>query len=118
MDDLDIVIFNPLRDTFDASMVQSIHNPEFKEQVVWELDALDSADVILMYFVPGSKSPISLLELGLYARTNKLIVYCPPGFWRKGNVDVVCERFNVPVFTGVEDALQAIRIKLAMQNIS
>ena len=48
-----------------------------------------------MYFDPNTKSPISLLELGLFAKSGKLIVYCPEGFWRKGNVDVVCKRYEV-----------------------
>jgi hypothetical protein len=48
-----------------------------------------------MYFDPATKSPISLLELGLFAKTGKLIVCCSEGFWRKGNVDIVCKRYGV-----------------------
>lgn len=48
-----------------------------------------------MYFDPSTKSPISLLELGLYARAGKMIVCCPDGFWRKGNVDIVCFRHKI-----------------------
>jgi hypothetical protein len=51
-----------------------------------------------MYFSPETKSPISLLELGLYANSGKLVVYCPEGFWRKGNVDIVCEKYFIPNF--------------------
>jgi hypothetical protein len=65
--------------------------------VEWELDALDAADVVLMYFAPETKSPITLLEMGIHAVQNpaKMIVCCPEGFWRKGNVDIVCSRYNV-----------------------
>ena len=46
-------------------------------------DACWEADIIIMYFAPHSQSPISLLELGLYAKTDKLMVVCPEGYWRK-----------------------------------
>lgn len=88
---LDIFILNPRREDWDSSWIQSIDNPQFKEQVEWELLAQESADIIGMYLSPGTKSPITLLELGLSARSDKLIVCCPEGFWRKGNVDVVCK---------------------------
>ena len=93
-------IFNPRRSKWNDKLEQSIKEPEFYEQVTWELSALDVAQVIAMYFDPDTKSPISLLELGLYAASGKLVVCCPERFWRKGNVDIVCERFNIPV---VED---------------
>lgn len=88
-------VFNPRRKKWDATWVQSINNPVFTEQVEWELLALDIAEVIYMYFAPETKSPISLLELGLYAHTGKMQVCCPDGFWRKGNVDIICKRFNI-----------------------
>lgn len=109
LNELDVCILNPLRDGFDASMEQSINNPAFTEQVWWELNALDEADVIFMNFVSGSKSPISLLELGLYASSRKIVVCCPHDFWRKGNVDVVCDRYGVPVYTTIDEALVQVK---------
>lgn len=90
------IILNPRREVWDASWKQDITNLTFKEQVSWELDALERADMIVMYFDNTTKSPISLLELGLFAKSGKLIVCCPEGFWRKGNVDIVCERYQIP----------------------
>jgi hypothetical protein len=55
---------------------------------------MERADLIALYLSPGTKSPISLLELGLYASSGKLVVCCPEGFWRKGNVDIVCKRYG------------------------
>lgn len=94
---LDVLVLNPRRAAWDASWEQSIDNPPFREQVEWELDALDAADVALMYYAPNTKSPITLLEMGLHAAKNpeKLIVCCPEGFWRRGNVDIVCHRYGV-----------------------
>lgn len=110
--ELDIDVFNPRRDDWDSSWEQSIHNREFKQQVTWELDALDRATYILMYFDSNTKSPISLLELGLYATTGKLIVCCPDGFWRKGNVDVVCERYNIKQVGTIEELIATVKYSL------
>ncbi len=97
-------VFNPRRPTWDNSWKQEIENVQFSEQVEWELLALDIAEVIYLYFDPTTKSPISLLELGLYANTGKLRVCCPFGFWRKGNVDIVCRRYNIQTIS-VKDFL-------------
>lgn len=90
-------IFNPRRPDWDSTWEQREDNPQFNEQVVWELDHIRKATRVLMYFAPGSLSPITLLELGIAAAEapEKLVVCCPEGFWRKGNVDVVCSRYNI-----------------------
>lgn len=90
-----VTLWNPRRDAWDSSWRQSIDEPLFREQVEWELEAQERADLIAMYFAPATRSPISLLELGLFARSGKLLVCCPEGFWRQGNVQVVCRRYGV-----------------------
>ena len=107
--DYNVTIFNPRRDSWDNTWEQTIHNPDFKEQVEWELDHLDKADIILMYFDENTKSPISLLELGLYASSGKMIVYCPEGFWRKGNVDIVADRYDIKQVQSLNELLTAVR---------
>ena len=91
----DIVILNPRRDAWDSSWEQSINNPHFVGQVEWELTGQETANIIVMYFDPTTKSPITLLELGLFSTHENLLVCCPKGFWRKGNVDIVCERYGI-----------------------
>ena len=91
-----ITILNPRRDDWDASWQQELANPQFRAQVEWELAAQERADLIIMYFAPNTQAPITLLEFGLFARSNKLVVCCPTGYWRKGNVDVVCARYDIP----------------------
>jgi len=110
-DDKNIILYNPRRDDWDSSWKQEITNPAFNQQVNWELNALDAADLIVMYLAPGTQSPITLLELGLHAHSKKLIVCCPEGFWRKGNVDIVCERFGIPQVTTINDIISAITAK-------
>ena len=107
--DSERIIFNPRRDNWDASWEQKIDNPKFKEQVEWELDALEHSDLIVLYLAPETMSPISLLEFGLFARSKKLVVYCPDGFWRKGNVDVVCEKYGVPQVEKFEELITLIK---------
>ena len=109
--DLPLTLLNPRRDSWDASWPQEISFDPFKEQVEWELEGLEIADLIIVYFDPATKSPISLLELGLHARSGKIVVCCPSGFWRKGNVDIVCQRYNVPQvdnLAGLENAILSL----------
>jgi nucleoside 2-deoxyribosyltransferase-like protein len=100
-----LVILNPRRDDWDDSWQQRADDPRFSEQVNWELDMLDAADVVVMYFAPGTKSPVSLLEFGLCARSGKLRVCCPEGFWRRGNVEVVCRRNRIPLFGTLDELI-------------
>lgn len=99
----DYNVFNPRRNDWDSSWVQSYENPNFYQQVKWELNALDKSDIIIMYLDPSTKSPISLLELGLYASSKKLLVVCPDGFYRKGNVEVVCSLYDIPLFNTIDE---------------
>ncbi|MCA9980875.1 MAG: nucleoside 2-deoxyribosyltransferase domain-containing protein, partial [Anaerolineales bacterium] len=79
----DVLLFNPRRDDWDSSWVQSKDTAVFREQVEWELTALEQADLIAFYFDPTTQAPITLLELGLFGRTSQTVVCCPNGFWRK-----------------------------------
>lgn len=100
----DITVLNPRRSDWDSGMTNASWHPAFRIQVEWELAAMDHADVILMYFGDGTLSPISLMELGLYASSGKLLVCCAQDYWRKGNVDIVCERYGVPTFSNLKEA--------------
>ena len=108
----DITILNPRRDHWDASLPQTIENETFRQQVEWELEAQERAAMIAMYFAPDTKAPITLLELGLFARSGKLCVCCPDGYWRKGNVEVVCKQYGIPMAETLEALIGEIRAKL------
>ena len=107
-----ITFLNPRRSDWDSSWTQEITNPQFKEQVEWELNGLDVADIIVMVFDPNTKSPISLLELGLHASSEKMVVICPEGFWRKGNVDIVCEKHNIKQVLNIDELVEYIYEKI------
>lgn len=148
LSDTPITILNPRRDAWDASWEQSIDSPHFREQVEWELTGMHHADLIAMYFDPNTKSPITLMELGLHASDcfkfespkrskrnrnsfvqfispilqrvfpnlglSKVIVCCPDGFWRKGNVDIVCDRYGVDQVPTLTALAKAVRTRLAV----
>jgi hypothetical protein len=113
LQDLEVIILNPRRDEWDASWVQSITNPQFREQVEWELTGLERATVVAMYFAPATKAPVTLLELGLSARGGRLVVCCPEGYWRRGNVEVVCARYGVPLVAGLPELAAEVRRQVA-----
>lgn len=103
-----LTIFNPRRVDWDNSWKQSVDDPQFLQQVKWEHNALTVARHILFYFAPGSQSPISLLELGLFAGKNvvyhdSVFVCCPEGYWRKGNVDFICSLYGIKMLGRPED---------------
>jgi hypothetical protein len=109
LSDKPIRFLNPRRTDWDSSWSQDIHNEQFVEQVTWELNSLEIAQIVIMYFDPNTKSPISLLELGLHAKEQKLVVLCPEGFWRKGNVDVVCEFYGINQVDTFDELIEFIR---------
>lgn len=93
---LDCAVLNPRRRDWDSSLVQSSDNPRFTEQVAWEMNGLEECDIAVFNFEPGTMSPISLMELGwMSGLGKKCVVCCPDGFWRKGNVDLLCARNNI-----------------------
>jgi hypothetical protein len=116
LSDLEVLILNPRRDEWDASWEQSIHNPLFREQVEWELAGLERASVVAMYFAPTTKAPVTLLELGLSARSGRLVVACPSGYWRRGNVEVVCRWYGVPLLDSLSDLGAEVRRRLKAEQ--
>ena len=104
--DEDIIIFNPRRDDWDSSWLEDINNKQFNEQVNWELNAMNKCHWILFYFSPESKAPITLLELGIHCHDFNVVVCCPKGYWKKGNVDIVCENYNVKQVDSLEELIK------------
>ena len=106
----DIAIFNPRRDDWDSSWVQSITNENFKEQVEWELSSMEDSDIIVYYFDKDGKAPITLMELGLHAKdeNKRLVVCCPEGYWKRGNVEVVCDYYRIPFYDTYDELVEAL----------
>ena len=112
-----LTIFNPRRDDWDTSLKQDISNPDFSYQVNWELDRLDEAHVVLFHFSPGGPAPITLMELGYIIGKHDpqdVFVSCPEGYWRRGNVQVMCSRAGIPVHDTLGNAVNAMIKELSL----
>lgn len=113
LSDLDVVIYNPRRDSWDPTLDQSPSNPVFGGQVRWELEGIRRSTFVLFNFDPTTKSPVTMLELGLcLASKRNVIVCCPPDFHRYGNVVLTMEdyaRTGHRRFESLVDAVAALR---------
>jgi hypothetical protein len=107
--DTELVVLNPRREAWNVEWEQRIGCEPFRTQVEWELEGLERADVVCFYFAPATKSPISLLELGLLARSGRAIVCCPEGFWRRGNVEIVCARYGIALVEDLDALAEHVR---------
>lgn len=110
--DSDATLLNPRRNFWDQNWNASADDKNFAGQVNWELDGLEKSDLIIMYFDPTTKSPISLLELGLFGRDGKMIVCCPEGFWKKGNVDLVCRKYGIQQVNSIDELIAEVQKRL------
>lgn len=115
--EFDIAILNPRRDDWDSSWKESMKDSQFTKQVNWELNSLDDSDIIIFYFDPKTKSPITLMELGLYAKHPNVLVCCPDGFWKKGNVEIVCHREKIKLFNTYQDLLYRLIYLIKHANL-
>ena len=96
------LIFNPRRHEFRASP------EEMEYQVRWELEHLEQADRIVMNLLGSSRSPVSLLELGLHARSGRLLVACEPAYYRYDNVRITCARYGIPLYDSLDALLKEL----------
>ncbi len=97
------ILFNPRQENWDAT-----RPGEMDYQVKWELDHLEDADMIIMYILGTSKSPISLLEMGLHAKSGKMYVICEKDFYRYDNVRITCDYYEVPLYNDLESFLDTL----------
>lgn len=107
-----VTFWNPRRDDWDETWEQDpTPGTEFHGQVMWELDAQDEADILVYYFDPETKAPITLLELGAYKDEN-VVVACPDGYFRKGNVEIFCRKHNIPVLNSLNELVKVLKKSL------
>lgn len=95
---IQIDVFNPRIENWDTSIDPSEKSDTLIHQIVWELDHLRKADIVVMYLDSDSKSPISLMELGKHMHNN-MFVFCPDSFYRSVNVHTTCEYYGTPHYT-------------------
>lgn len=107
-----IIFFNPRRDDWDVTWKQTLENPKFNEQVTWELTKLEESDIIVMCFDPNTISPVTLIEFGIHVKSGKLIVLCPEGYFRKGNIDITSQFYGVKLVPSMEELVLELKKRL------
>jgi len=109
LSDLPITVCNPRKGQWNSAVTPEAKHQDFRDQVSWELAGLEQADVIIFFFDVATKSPVSLLELGLWAGSDRVIVCCNDKFWRQGNVKITCERYGVPMVGSFAELVPAVK---------
>jgi hypothetical protein len=51
----------------------------------------------------------------LFAKSGKLLVCCPEGYWRRGNVEVVCARYQIPAVARFQDLVDFARSQMQVK---
>lgn len=101
--DPNLIIMNPRREAWLPDLEQSINEPIFYNQVMWERRYLQFCDLKVFYFSGEGPSPVTLLEMGEFATEKDSIVYCPKSFWRYGNVHIFCIDRNIQMAESIEE---------------
>jgi hypothetical protein len=111
-------IYNPRCEDFNPDLLQSFTNRDFTSQVVWEQKKLMLCSLVLFNFVEDTKAPISLKELGQQAMIEKktVVVCCPKGFWKRGNIEVSCALYGMFLYETLEEAMAHIRVLLEFKQ--
>ncbi|OAQ58117.1 Zn(2)-C6 fungal-type DNA-binding domain-containing protein [Pochonia chlamydosporia 170] len=112
-----ITIFNPNRPDWDSTWREDISFAPYREQVLWELDKQVQADLVVVYFHPATVAPISLLEFGLSAQVpGKVIAIAPKGYSKRGNVQIVCQKFGIEFLDNIDELHGVIVNKLHLHR--
>ena len=64
---------------------------------------------VVVFFSKDAKAPITLLELGyMLGEGKKVIVGCERGFWKRGNVEIICRRAGVQIVSTLEEVMDGL----------
>ena len=95
-----MVLISPRRPEFTPDMED--------EQIKWELDALEKADLIMMWFPAAAKAPVSFLETGLYMSSGKLVIGVEQGFYRQRNLELTCGYYGIPIWNSLDELVEEV----------
>lgn len=87
----------------------TMNNIEMENHINWELEALALSDIVFLNFLPTSQSPISLIELGMYVKSTKLLVNCPDQFYQSRYIKALCKKYKVPIYPSLNESLQYLK---------
>lgn len=112
-----VTLYNPRRNDWDSSWKQTLDEDQFVDQVNWEVDNIDRSDFIFMYIAKDSQAPILLLEFGYICGTapEKLIICVEEGYWRRGNIEVMCNRHGIELHPDLDGAKYELSNRIAQR---
>lgn len=88
-----------------------VFNPDHPEcDIEWEIDHISIANVIPFYLSTDSSS---LLTLGLFAKTDRLIVCCEQSHPQKRNIDLLCQREDIHQVDSLDLLIEATIKRIA-----
>ncbi|MEM8533629.1 MAG: nucleoside 2-deoxyribosyltransferase domain-containing protein [Chloroflexota bacterium] len=108
-----ITIFNPRRpnDFGDVTV-------EYERQVIWELDHIFAADLVLFWF-PAAECRITRIEFGLVVGHNKpVVVGADPQFVNYHYLTLLTQRYNLPLYDQFDALLAATQVWLTNKQAS
>lgn len=108
-----ITILNPNRPDWDATWREDFSDKRWGEQVLWENEMREAADIVVFFFHWSTDAPVSLLELGLSVKSGKAIVCALDGYKKRGNVEAVCRLYGGEFVTTQKELIQAVVSRLA-----
>ncbi len=112
--DIDIVIFNPRRKDFPIGDPNAAY-----EQIKWECEFLERANMILFWFSRGSLNPIVLFEYGKWLMNTRsynrplghykpIFVGIDPEYERKQDVEIQTQLENGFIFSRIQYSLEKL----------
>ncbi|KAF5021712.1 hypothetical protein F66182_6239 [Fusarium sp. NRRL 66182] len=112
-----VTILNPSRPDWDRTWKEDFSDMRWSDQIRWELDMQEAADIIVVFFHRSTEAPISLLEFGLAVKMKKVVVCVQEGYRKRGNVEAVCQRFGAILTNTEEELREAVLATLDEQSI-
>jgi hypothetical protein len=117
LEDLPVDVYSPRIGDWKPADGQDARNKALRDQIEWELSGMQHASVICFFFDHDTLSPVTLLELGLWAEKGKVVVCCNKKFWKSGNVSYVCEKNGVPIVETFAELVPLVRAKLHQEGM-
>lgn len=111
LEDLNVTMLNPYRADYN-----SLSDSELTKQIEWELDGLERADIVAIYFDSSTKAAITLLELGLSAKNKTVVIFCEGKFWKHKEVTVVAKKYKLSVFDNYDNFVKKIKHEIGLER--
>jgi hypothetical protein len=108
-------VYNPRRENWNKNATIK----ELQYQIAWEQQHLHISDLIIMVLLDNSQSPISLMELGEFCSSGKMVVFCTKKFYRYWNVKDLCLRKGIYMYeTNNIDKIAESVVEVVNYNIN